>query len=57
MRSTYLALFPHHVLASAFKVLCVVDDAQPRILTFLIPSLSLIIKFGWTGCLGWSFFV
>ena len=44
MRSTYLALFPHHVLASAFKVLCVVDDAQPRILTFLIPSLSLSLS-------------
>ena len=44
MRSTCLALFPHHVLASAFKVLCVVDDAQPRILTFLIPSLSLSLS-------------
>lgn len=41
MRSSYLALFPHHVLASAFKCYCVVDDAQPRILISLIPSLFL----------------
>lgn len=47
MRSSYLALFPHHVLASAFKCFCVVDDAQPRILISLIPSLFLTHDYIW----------